>query len=130
MKIRNNLQRIVLLAGAALLSTGAMTAPAAERIVTEAEIVKYSMVEAATPGGARSLYGKLQWAAMRVCSSSVPATRIPHVDPECAATALSKAVVDVGNPLIIALHSDKQAGSKMAAELPLQPAMPETVASR
>ena len=42
MKISMNLRRLALLAGAALLSTGAMAMPAEETIVTETETVKYS----------------------------------------------------------------------------------------
>jgi UrcA family protein len=130
METRNYLRNFALLAGAALLSTGALATPVLEPTVTESEIVKYSAPEAATPQGARMLYGKLQAAARRVCSGSVPASLIPHVDRVCAAEALSKAVADVDNPLLIALHRESQGGSWMAVKPALPAAGPETLASR
>ena len=60
MESRSNLRKVVLLAGAALLSTGALTTSAAEVTVTETEVVRYSLPEAATPDGAKSLYRKLK----------------------------------------------------------------------
>lgn len=130
MTTRNNLQKFPLLAGAALLSTGALATPAGEPITTETEIVKYSVSESVTPVGARKLYGKLKAAATRVCSSSVPGTRIPFVDRACAADALTNAVADLGNPLVIALHSGMPGGERMAGALPAQAASSETLASR
>jgi UrcA family protein len=124
------LRKLTLLAGAALLSTGALATPVMEPTITETEIVKYSVPETATQQGAKELYRKLQAAASRVCSASMPASRIPVVDRACAANALSKAVADVGNPLVMALHREMQGGSRVAATKQVQPAEPETVASR
>lgn len=130
METRNYLRNLALLAGAALLSTGALARPGLEPTVTESEIVKYSAPEAATPQGARMLYGKLRAAATRVCSGSEAASLIPHVDRICAAEALSKAIADVGNPLLIALHQELQGGNRMAARPALPAARSETLASR
>jgi UrcA family protein len=129
METRNNLRKLALLAGAALLSTGALATPAGPTI-TETEIVKYSVPESATPAGAKALYRKLQAASARVCSASVPATNIPFVDRGCAVDALSKAVADVGNPLVAALHSEMQGGSRMAGSKQAQVTRSGTLASR
>ena len=130
METRSNLRNLALLAGAALLSTGALATPVDEPTITETEVVRYSVPETATPQGARAFYRKLQAAAMRVCSATVPATRIPYVDRSCAANALGKAVADVGNPLVIALHHEMQGDSRMAGTKRAAFAEPETVASR
>jgi UrcA family protein len=107
-----------------------MATPADEPTVTESEIVKYSVPESATPKGARALYRKLQAAASSVCSASVPATNIAFVDRACAADALNKAVADVGNPLVIALHLQIQGGGRMAGAKAARPNERETLASR
>lgn len=130
METRRNLRKLTLLAGAALLSTGALATPVDESTVTATEIVKYNVPESATPNGARVLYKKLQAAAARVCSASMPATKIPAVDRACAAAALGKAVGDVGNPLVIALHQQVQGATQVAGVKPAMPAASETVANR
>jgi UrcA family protein len=130
METRRNLCRLALLAGAALLSTGALATPIDEPTITEAEVVKYSVSEAATPVGAMALYRKLRAASLRVCSANVPATNIRFVDRDCAADALEKAVADVGNPVLIALHLDMQGGGRAAGVEPAGPKGMETIASR
>jgi UrcA family protein len=130
METRSNLRKVVLLAGAALLSTGALATPTDEPVITETETVKYSVPELETAPGAKALYRKLRAAATRVCSQRMPATKIPVVDRDCAADALSKAVADVGNPLLIALHLQMQGGSRMAGARAAQSAESETLASR
>jgi hypothetical protein len=60
----------------------------------------------------------------------MPATKIPVVDQTCAADALSKAVADLGNPLVMALHLEIKGGSRMAGAMPAQAAESETLASR
>jgi len=130
MQTRDNLRKTTLLAGAALLSTGAMAIPPTEQTITQTEIVRFSAPESATHQGAMTLYGKLQAAAFRVCSELVPATMIPAVDRTCAANALNKAVADVGSPLLVAMHQQKHAGSapaKPQKELTMEL---ETLASR
>lgn len=130
METRSNLLKLSLLAGAAVLSTGALATSADDPTITETEIVRYSLPDAATPKGAKVLYRKLQAAAARVCSERKPATRIPVVDQACAADALSKAVADVRNPLVLALHLEMKGGSRMAGATSAQPAESETLASR
>lgn len=130
METRSNLGKVVLLAGAALLSTGALATPIDDPVITATETVKYSVQELGTAPGARALYRKLRAAATRVCSLRIPATRIPVVDRDCAADALSKAVADVGNPLLIALHLEMQGGGRMAGAKAVPPGESETFASR
>ncbi len=129
METRHNLRDFALLAGAALLSAGAIAMPLDGQTVTRTEIVKYSAPESTTPEGAKKLYRKLQSAARRVCSyEHQPLGVFP--DPSCVSSALSKAVADVASPPIAALHMKTQPASKLADVKKASTAEPATIASR
>lgn len=130
MKISMNLRKSALLAGAVLLSTGAMALPAEEIIVTETEVVRYSIQESATPQGAKALYRKLQAAASRVCSTDMPATKVVTVDRICIAEALTRAVADTGNPLLLVVHQQNNPDYKTAGLVGERTAEAETFANR
>jgi UrcA family protein len=107
MKSRINMCSIALLAGATLLSTGAMASPLSERVLTRTETVKYNPAKATTINGAAELYEKLHAAAAKVCSSDdrrFSALDMQDTYEKCTATALDKAVAKVHSPLVMALH--------------------------
>jgi UrcA family protein len=107
MKSRTNVYVTVLLAGATLLSTGAMASPPSERMLTRTETVKYSPTKATTLDGAAELYEKLRAAAAKVCSSKD--TGFSPYDAQdayeaCTNKAIRQAVTKVHSPLLMALH--------------------------
>jgi len=133
METRNNLRKMALLAGAALLSTGAMavgTVATMEGMQTTSEMVRYNILDAQTPEGAVILYRRLNRAAQKVCGEPYATThRFPSdTDRSCIAAALDKAVEQVGIPLVTALHQQGHAGAKLAARR--TSGSIETVASR
>lgn len=107
MKSRLDLRVFALLAGAALLSTSAMASPLAEAVVTRTQTVQYSATAAATPVGATELYEKLHAAASKVCSDEGTGFASRYMETsyaECMNKALTKAVADVGSPVLTAVH--------------------------
>jgi UrcA family protein len=118
MKSIFKLRNIALLAGAALLSTGALAVSLTEQTVTRTETIKYSVSDATTVEGATALYQKLQSAATRVCGEAGEAAfggfRTASSLEACVAGSLGKAVQDVGNPLVLAVHL--QAGGRKLAD--------------
>lgn len=117
MENRINLRKIALLAGAALLSTGAIAAPIAGASVTRSETVKYSVTGAATPEGAAALYQKLHETAARVCGGVDTATSslYPSGSYEaCMTEALDNAVRRVAIPMVTAMHHLGMDAGKLA----------------
>jgi UrcA family protein len=111
-----NLRKLALLAGAALLSTGAMAAPIADAPVTRSETVKYSVASSTTPEGAAALYLKLHETAARVCGGADTASSwlYPAGSYEvCVEAALDKAVRRVAIPMVTAMHVQGVAASKL-----------------
>jgi UrcA family protein len=107
MKSRINVRVIVLLAGATLLSTGAMASPPSQQALTRSETIKYNPAKATTIEGATELYEKLRAAAAKVCSSK--GTGYSAIDMQndydaCVRKALHQAVGRVRSPLLTALH--------------------------
>ncbi len=121
-----NLRKVALLAGAALLSSSAIAMPLGAE-VTRTETVKYSPQKAGTTEGATALYQKLHGAAVRVCLDADLATADSFEN--CVSEALDKAVLQVGIPMVSALHLQSLIGGKMAGTKKA-PAKLETVASR
>jgi UrcA family protein len=133
METRNNLRKIALLAGAALLSTSAMAGPLKSGVVTRTETVKYSLPKATTMEGAAALYQKLNEAAARVCSEGDGKTAWMYtVDSleSCISNALDKAVQHVGMPMVTALHQQNAADARLARSGKEVSRKPETIASR
>jgi len=129
METGNNLRKLALLAGAALLSTSAMATPPADPLLTQTEIVKYSVPQSGTPEGAAKLYRRLQAAAVRVCSPrQVPLGTLP--DAACVTDALNKAVADVGSPLVMAMYLKTHGAAGIAVAKETPSATQETLASR
>ncbi len=122
----HNLRKIALLAGAALLSSSAISMPLGAA-VTRTETVKYSAEKAGTTEGATALYERLHSAAVRVCLDAelAPADSFES----CVTDALDKAVLQVGIPTVSALHLQSLIGAKLTTAKKL-PAKRETVASR
>jgi UrcA family protein len=107
MKSRLNVYVMALLAGAAMLSTGAIASPLSERALQRSETVKYSPSKATTIEGAMELYEKLHSAAVKVCSSDDRRFSVRDMQDSydaCATKALGKAVARVHSPLLTALH--------------------------
>lgn len=107
MRSRLNVHVIALLAGATLLSTGAMASPLSSRMLKRSETVKYNPAKATTVAGAVELYDKLHAAAAKVCSSD--GTGFGTFDKQdsyetCVADALGKAVARVRSPVLTTLH--------------------------
>ncbi len=101
--------RLALLAGAALSSTGAWSAPLVDAAVhTHTETVKYLPSHAATAEGAAELYEELRAAAYRVCSDPLPSGASYYAteatQSSCVGEALGKAVRKVGIPMVSVLH--------------------------
>ena len=133
METRNNLRKIALLAGAALLSTSAMAGLHEDRIVTRTETVKYSLPKTTTAEGAAALYQKLNETAARVCGEGdAKAAWMYTADSleSCVSDALDKAVQHVGMPMLTALHQRNSPDSRMARIDKEASGKPETVASR
>ena len=107
MKSSLHVRRVALLAGAVLLSASAMARPLSDAVITRTEAVKYSVADVATSTGAADLYSKLQTAAAKVCSDTVDSYIVldrQFTYADCMATALDKAVADVGSPMLTAVH--------------------------
>jgi UrcA family protein len=107
MKSRLNVYVMALLAGAAVLSTGAIASPLSERALQRSETVKYSPWKATTIEGATELYEKLHAAAAKVCSSDDRRFSVRDMQDSydaCTTKALGKAVARVHSPLLTALH--------------------------
>jgi len=95
---------------AALLLCGAMTvcgllatAHAADDGVPK-ETVRFADLNISTPEGAKVLYGRIERAARRVCSSPLPDFLSPHQESICADIAIDKAVKAVNSPALTALR--------------------------
>jgi UrcA family protein len=132
METKLNLRNFALLAGAMLLSTGAMAAPLADAKVTKTETVKYSIPSSTTVEGAVALYQKLQEAAVRVCAES-EATAYRYTSDSlesCASSALDKAVQDIGIPMVSALHLQNLANSQKLTKAAPASKLARAVASR
>jgi len=134
MDMRKNLRMIALLAGATLLSTGAVALPLKDGTETKSETVKYKTADARSEEGAVALYQKLYEAALRVCSDSDAASAgsyMMSVDKNCLTRALDKAVSRVGSPMVTALNLQNQSGMTMAMNaMKPKEAKIDTVASR
>jgi UrcA family protein len=132
METRNNVRKLALLAGAALLSTGAIAAPLGDAPMTRSETIKYSVASTATPEGAAALYRKLHETAARVCGGADTASSwlYPAGSYEtCFTAALDKAVRRVGIPMVTAMHVlGADAASLAARKAPTDKA--GTIASR
>jgi UrcA family protein len=127
-----NLRKIALLAGAALLCTGAMAAPITGATETRSETVKYSTTNAATPEGAAALYQKLHETAARVCGGADTATSPLYPTGSyaaCVTGALDGAVRRVGIPMVTAMHTLGMDAGKLAGRKALAD-KPGTLASR
>ncbi len=132
METKLNVRNFALLAGAMLLSTGAMAAPLSDAKVTKTETVKYSISSSTTVEGAVALYQKLQEAAVRVCAESeATAYRFTSDSYEgCVVSALDKAVQDIGIPMVSAMHLQSLAsGQKLTKAAPASK-LARAVASR
>lgn len=132
METKLNLRNFALLAGAMLLSTGAMAAPLSDAKVTKTETVKYSVPSSTTVEGAVALYQKLQEAAVRVCAESeATAYRFTSDSLDsCVSGALDKAVQDIGIPMVSALHLQSLAGSLKVTKAAPASKLARSVASR
>jgi UrcA family protein len=131
METRINSRKLALLAGAVLLSTGAMAAPIADA-VTRSETVQYSVAGTATPEGAAALYQKLHETAARVCGGADTASswRYPAGSYEtCFRAALDNAVRRVAIPMVTAVHVQGADANKLTAREAAAD-KPGTVASR
>jgi UrcA family protein len=132
METKLNLRNFALLAGAMLLSTGAMAAPLSDSKVTKTETVKYSVPSSTTVEGAVALYQKLQEAAVRVCAESEASAYRFTSDSldSCVSGALDKAVQDIGIPMVSALHLQSLAGSLKVTKAAPASKLARSVASR
>jgi UrcA family protein len=121
MNIRNHLRNFALLAGAALLSTGAMADPFNSAVIKKTETIKYSAPEAHTAAGAAALYKRLSDAASQVCSATgADAAYYPAIDSygsyeSCFTKALDKAVRKVNITSVTALYLEHNSNNKLAS---------------
>jgi UrcA family protein len=132
MEPRTNMRKLALLAGAALLCTGAIAAPIGDATVTRSETVKYSVTGATTPAGAAALYQKLHETAARVCGGADTASSWLYAAGSyqtCVSAALDKAVRRVAIPMVTAMHMHGTSGSELVASK-VAADKPETIASR
>jgi len=88
------------LASGASLAAGTQTGSTAPVIT-----VKYDPVDAATPAGAQALYKRIKAAASKVCAP-YESRELPRqvVWQKCYATAVTRAVAAVHQPVLTALH--------------------------
>lgn len=133
MKIRNHLRNLALLAGAALLSAGAMADTLNSSIVTKTETVKYSIPDARTATGAVALYRKLSDAAANVCTRPEPdglSFYAANSYESCFTKALDKAVRKVGIHRVTALYLEHEANGRLASNAMPASEEPQVVANR
>ncbi len=133
MNTRNYLRNLMLLAGATLLSAGAMAAPMDSSVVTRSETVKYSVPRAHTETGAAILYRKLNDAAENVCRTPDDPMLIFYSTDSyqsCYTNALHKAVRKVNIAGVTALYYENKASDRLAGNLKPGTVQTEVVASR
>jgi UrcA family protein len=132
METRTNLRKFSLLAGAALLSTGAIAAPLGDAPVIRSETVKYSVAGTSTPAGAAALYQKLHETAARVCGGADTASSWLYPAgsfQSCVSDALDKAVRRVAIPMVTAMHVQGMGASGLVVGRTAAD-KPETIARR
>jgi UrcA family protein len=85
-------------AGAASAATPDQDAPS--------RVVRYSAAELASSSGVQDLYRRLQVAARKVCpADAVIDLRTKVLVDECRAQAVSRAIQQINNPQLAALHA-------------------------
>jgi len=92
--------------GAATCSLLSLTASAAQ-LEPPQQAVHYGDLDLSKQKDTQLLYRRLRAASEQVCGIRDRATARVLIRRECAATALNNAVVDVGNPALLALHAAK-----------------------
>lgn len=98
--------RSALVAGAMILSLGAVAGQQDESVTIQKTTVKYNRASAATPVGAVELYSTLNNAASRVCvDSSGPLVAQGALFAVCRDAALTRAVSHVGIDAVSELHA-------------------------
>ncbi|TLY76205.1 MAG: UrcA family protein [Gammaproteobacteria bacterium] len=91
------------------LIVGATTHAAATDDTPPSVQVKYGDLNLATDEGARALYGRIVWAARKVCPvSDIRKLAELAAAKACEAQAIEHAVRDVNNPRLAAAHSAHQ----------------------
>lgn len=70
------------------------------------ERVSYADLDLTDTEGRKALYRRLQNAAETVCEDSAVHTRVMFEQHECAEQALDRAVQEVGNQQLSAIHQD------------------------
>jgi len=112
--LHSSLAGIALGAAAAVLaSPAAPAAPPATRALT----VHYHDVDLAPPGGAATLYGRLQGAARFVCGESGRGLADLRSWNDCYRQALGHAVDTVNSPRLTALYREHTGAAAVTAML-------------
>jgi len=68
-------------------------------------VVRYAPASLATDGGTKALYRRLVKAAEDVCPTPHSSRIIPEAVLECRDQAVARAVQQIGNPALAALHA-------------------------
>ena len=87
---------------------------ASDRFVTRSSVkVSYADLNLARPKDAALLYWRIEKAARQVCRGNPGSRTFAELADfqRCRDEAIARAVMDVGNSTVIALHRDKQAKS-------------------
>jgi UrcA family protein len=94
----------LLLCGAMIVCGGLSTTARAADDGVPKETVRFADLNISTPEGAKVLYGRIERAARRVCSSPLPDFLSPHQESICTDIAIDKAVKAVNSPALTALR--------------------------
>jgi UrcA family protein len=107
MKSHNSISRLTLLAGAALFSAGAWSAPPGAYLKAQSESLAFDASTAMTPEGAVKLYARLQETAARVCTDPLALPNRVSAGREfasCVKQAVDAAVVRIRVPMVSMVH--------------------------
>jgi UrcA family protein len=104
-KLSTALIATTLLASLALCGPARAQTPTGDAKSAPSEVVRYSDLDLSSPAGIRTLYGRIQNAAWRVCLLMVPAPGIES--GKCRQTLIDVAVGEVNKPALTALHTRK-----------------------
>jgi len=95
--------KTVLLGALTLYSLSCDCLAAATSNDVRTETVKFADLDLTRPAGAQELYRRIQQAARDVCQPNDSAAHL-QFSQECRSSAIARAVVDVGAPLLTEQH--------------------------
>jgi UrcA family protein len=81
---------------------------------TASAVVRYHDLDLSSSAGIRTLYGRIQNAAWRVCLQVVPSWNGIE-NTKCRQTAVDEAVAKVNKPALTAMHEGKKPSEKTAS---------------